>query len=52
MKSPEVGKALCRHCWRKMEPEEYRAFYNEKENLNDIVCVDCYWQMKRGSLRN
>ena len=36
------SQPVCVYCERKMHYSEWRAFYNEKTNVNDVICPQCF----------
>jgi hypothetical protein len=37
-----MNQPVCGHCHRNMHYTEWMPLYNEKENLNDVICPECF----------
>jgi hypothetical protein len=43
-----MNQPVCAHCLREMHYSEWRAWYDEKAHVNDVVCPQCF-KKKTGS---
>lgn len=43
-----MNQPVCCYCKREMHYSEWRAYYNKKTKVNDVICPQCF-KKKTGS---